>query len=199
MEYKILIEFIPEINLWNLLKLLPNYQSRKNFYLTQGKKFKFSLRVTNIDTSVFPGATISRIEIRSAASQSMNYPIEMQCKVSQLNPNASEDILIGNTVTLLEGLAWIDCLVSPIQSTDSIKTYQRELSTNNVIVYQANHWGQELFFIPRAQISAKRLNILVFLLTALTFWDATLGIRDTIIKLAKFIGKILISIGTSIS
>jgi hypothetical protein len=188
MEYKLLIEFIPKTKFGSILKLFPGYYYRKNFYLIQGRPFDFSFRITNIGVSAFSGADISVIDIVSVASLNVHYPISGQFKVSSLNPNESQDIFIANTVTLLEGLSWIKCIISPLQSADSIRTFQRELSTGKIIDFEKNNWGQELFIVSKSQISSNRLNKLVALLALLTFWDATMGIKNTILSILYFIG-----------
>src|SRR3990170_1866663 len=117
MEYKILIEFIPKLRVWGSFECFLNNLLKKTSFPIQGEPFDFTLKITNIDDSVFPGATIKGIKISPAqtAGRSIFHKIPKEFSVSSLNPNESKEIQIGKLTTLLEGLTWIECLVSPVQ------------------------------------------------------------------------------------
>lgn len=195
MENKLLIEFVLRESVFRRgFNVIVKRKSRP----IQGKPFKFSLKITNIGYTIFPGAIIKNIKIKPA-QVGMGYTshsLSSEFNISSLNPNQAQEIYIAEITTLLEGLIWIDCVLIPKEADQRVLSYQRDHGTNQIIDPQTNQWGQEIFVLSSSQVSSGRLNWLVALLALLTFWEATLDIKDTILTSANFIGKILIFLGS---
>lgn len=200
MEQKILIEFIPEIKGWKLVSYLSKKIFKKEAFPIQGKPFSFSLKITNIDDKVFPGAIIKNLSIDPAnkPSEYLNHPFDREFSIQELNPNQSVEIPIARLRTLLDGLVWVKCSINPKKDGDKISAYQKDPGTGENIDPKTNRWGQEFIVLPQSQVSLDRTNNIIIILTILTFVEGVWGMRKIAIGLANFLGKILSIVASSL-
>lgn len=197
MENRLLIEIIFKKPLWYKFRSRLNLLFRKRFYPVQGRPFSFNLKIINTGDNIFSGATIKNIVIKPAQSQMffISHTVPLEFKIKSLNPKESQEIYITELTTLLDGLLWIECKLEPIEQDQTIKAYQRDCGTSQIIDPKINTWGQEFFVLSSEQVSSTRLNLLVTLLTFLMAWEAVFGLRPTLIIIVNFLGKILSYVG----
>jgi len=172
MEHKILIEVIfSRSRHFHIFNFFFKHFFRSKFFPTQGKPFDFALRITNTGTNVFPGADINKISIKGNAVENISHSIDKTFSIPSLNPSSQTEIYIHRMTTLLEGLVWFSCDITPLNSKDTVLAFQRDIGTKQVIDPQKNYWGQETLVLSESQVAAYRLNRLVALLAGLTFLE----------------------------
>ena len=196
MEHKLLIE--PTFKTGLIAKLLRRAPFKRPIFPIQGSPFDFNLRITNIGDSSFPGTDIKRIAISGAGQASISHNINKTYSIPSLNPSAYAEINIDRMTTLLEGIVWISCQITPLDPKDKITTYQKDIGTQQLVEPSTNSWGQEVLVLSKNQLSFSHQNTLLVILTILIFLDGVWGLGNIASASLNFVGNILSSIGSSL-
>ncbi|MEZ9233829.1 hypothetical protein AB4259_22515 [Vibrio amylolyticus] len=165
--------------------LKKNWYARKYPFLIQNEPFEYGLRVKNVGSESFSGATISefRIESSNLSQEALSTP-----KLKPLNPGEECDIYFDRYTLWHEGSIGTRCTLVPDHNGEKLITYQHHRDHDTDEKYETeNAWWQDYYCQSQQQLLQTRTNNLILLLTVITVIEATLGLKDS----AKFIFSVL--------
>lgn len=168
-DFKLLIEALFETESRMPLK--------KFEYPIQNRRFRLGFRVKNLGDRIFPGATLRQFEMYSLEDNKLRETITKDRSIPLLNPREVQDLWVSDMKTYLTGLVWIKCNVTPQNKNQKIITYQKERATGEAVEPQMNYWGNGYFIESPAELAAQRTNFLVLVITFLTFFEASIGLK----------------------
>lgn len=184
MENKLQIEFI--------FKIQKKFTFKKFEFPIQNHPFKFGLRFKNIGNNVVSGATLKNICMQSN-EYDIDHTFDKEFSLHLLNPNDSTEIWLDQMTTYLTGLVWIEVDLVPNNIDDIIITHQKDKHSEEVAIYdQKNEWGEVFFIQGENELQQARTNSYIMILTALTFFEGTIGLNKIVLGLLKIIRSIFL-------
>ena len=167
---------------------------RQHAHAIQNAPFELILYVTNREDRVFPGATIGHITITPGEAGVIKHTIMKEFAIGPLNPGQAKTLHIDTMTTPLEGTVWVECPVTPINTTYEIETYQRDSVTGEIEKYSGpvNTWGKGWFIERRTELLQARTNLLLVILAGLTVLEGVVGLRTITDAILGSIGNALL-------
>lgn len=114
------------------------------------KKFRYGLKIKNIDDQISPDFVISNVTLESANNQNIVAVESKTYFVPRLNTNEEKFFDVGEHGSFMHGLVKIGADLSPIDKEKTIACFQRKPFTNSFIFAQANSWI-DFFYIKSSQ------------------------------------------------
>lgn len=140
----------------------------KNGPIIQAVPFKLGFKITNITKEPIRGFILKNILFKSAEGQDIEHRINKSFHIDTLNPSAKTEIWVDRFGTYMHGLAQIWMDVVPDSATDTIKTYQKDLFTEEVTESGSlNHWLDFLYVMSSMENIQNRNNSLMLFFTTL--------------------------------
>jgi len=153
--------------------------SRKYPFLIQNEPFEYGLKIKNIGSESFSGATISEFTISSGdgfsgfAQQAQSTP-----KIKALNPNEEYELYFDRYTFWHEGSIGTRCKLSPDKEGEVIKTYQHHRDHDFDEPYKnENEWWHDYYCQSQQQLLQTRTNNLILVLTVITVIEAVFGLK----------------------
>lgn len=199
-------EFLVEKNKGEQMEMLPKKQAelrlqfihrpiRKRWYarkypfLIQNEPFEYGLKIKNIGSEPFSGATISKFEISSSSGfDGFIQQAHSKPKIKALNPGEEFELYFDRYTFWHEGSIGTRCFLVPDKDGEVIKTYQHHKDHDIDEPYKKeNEWWHDYYCQSQQQLLQTRTNNLILLLTTITVIEAIFGLKDSL----KFIISLL--------
>ena len=170
---------------------------RDRRYPVQNQPCDVVLLVTNNGTRVFPGAVLTDVRISKGTHVGLLHQFMTEFATGTLNPGQSARFSVGPLTSPLEDAVWIAASVRPATSAYSIKTYQRDAATREIMSYDGslNAWGNSWFIQRQSEVQQARTNLLLLIIAVLTFVDAVFGLKWLMAELVKVVGSVFVWLG----
>ena len=138
------------------------------------KKFRYGLKIKNIDERISHDFVISNVTLESASGQNIIAAESKTFYIPRLNTGEEKFFDIGEHGSFMHGLVRIGAEILPSDKEKTIACYQRKPFTNSFLYVKTNSWV-DFFYIKSPQDIAqehiikrlKWLTIAVLLLIAL--------------------------------
>ncbi|WMB73978.1 hypothetical protein RA178_04955 [Shewanella oncorhynchi] len=158
------------------------WYARQYPFLIQNEPFEYGLRIKNIGTEPFSGATISDFEIRTGSSfdgfvqHALSKP-----KIKALNPNEEFELFFDRYTLWHDGSIGTRCFLIPDKEGEVIKTYQHHKDHNIDEPYRnENEWWHDYYCQSQQQLLQTRTNNLILMLTIITVIEAIFGLKHSL-------------------
>lgn len=117
---------------------------------THAKKFRYALRIKNIDERISPDFVLNNITLESAQNQNIASTEAKAFFVPRLNANEEKYFDIGEHSSFMHGLVKIGVSISPVDKEKVIACYQKKPFTNAHLFARTNSW-MDFFYIKTPQ------------------------------------------------
>ncbi|HEV2110862.1 MAG TPA: hypothetical protein VGT99_05860 [Gammaproteobacteria bacterium] len=145
----------------------------------QGCGYHLGFSVKNIGDNPFPGGSITNIQFIDPSGRTVVNTSQKSAAIRMLNPGESEDITIEKWTPSAGGLLRLRCDVNPNDSsTREIQTYTRDMGTDAIdeVIPNKNIWTNHVYVEKRADALQARTNLILVILTILTFVQGAFGL-----------------------
>lgn len=159
---------------------------RKNFwtsnshpFLVQNEAFEYGVKIINIDSKPFSGATIElfRIQINFGGT-SLVQDARNKLSIKSLNPEEDCELYVGKYLIRHEGSIKIEVDLLPVDKSISITAHQyHDASDYDEEIKEKNKWFIDYFCQGEQQIIQTRTSNIILVLTLVTFVEAVVGLR----------------------
>jgi len=126
---------------------------------------RYGIKIKNIDTKPFSGATIKNISISSAEGKTAHLTSEKEFKVETLNPDEEILIWFEDTFIPFSGLVFINL---ELDGKDKILACQWDRGNKSPSKGDANKWSDIVIISDENILQQKTTNALLVILTILT-------------------------------
>ncbi len=154
------------------------WYTRKYPFLIQNEPFEYGLKIKNIGTEPFSGASISKFVISTGKFEqaAISKP-----KIKALNPNEEFELYFERYTLWHEGSIATQCSLIPDNKSEVIKTYQHHRDHDLDELYEKeNEWWHDYYCQSQQQLLQTRTNNLILILTIITVIEAVLGLKNTL-------------------
>lgn len=114
------------------------------------RKFRYGLKIRNIDERISPDFIIDNVTLESAHNQNIIAVESKTFFVPRLNAQEEKFFDIGEHSSFMHGLVKIGADLSPIDKERTIACYQRMPTTNSFLFARSNGWV-DFFYIKSPQ------------------------------------------------
>jgi hypothetical protein len=165
------------------------WYARKYPFLIQNEPFEYGLKIKNIGSEPFSGATISEFEISSLSGIiGIAQKARSKPKIKALNPSEEFELYFDRYTFWHEGSISTSCTLIPDKDGEIIKTYQHHRDHNiDEPFKKENEWWHDYYCQGQQQLLQNRTNSLILLLTIITVIEAIFGLKYSL----KFILSLL--------
>ena len=158
------------------------WYTRKYPFLVQNVPFEYGLKIRNIGTEPFSGATISEFKIHSDDSLMGGFEQKALSapKIKALNPGEELDLYVDRYTFWHEGSIGTHCKLIPDKGEEVIRTYQHHRDHDFDEPYSdENAWWHDYYCQSQQQLLQTRTNNLILMLTVITVIEAVFGLKDS--------------------
>lgn len=150
-------------------------------FLVQNEPFEYGLKIKNIGSEPFSGATISEFEISAGEGGSVVQNALSTPKIKALNPKEEFELYFDRYTLWHEGSISTKCTLVPDNDGEVIKTFQHHRDHDLDEEYiNKNEWWQDYYCQSQQQLLQTRTNNLILMLTVITVIEATFGLKDSL-------------------
>lgn len=154
---------------------------KKYPFLIQNEPFEYGLKIKNIGTEPFSGATISEFKITiGGALLSIEQKALSKPKIKALNSSEEYEFYFERYTLWHEGSIGTCCTLVPDKDGEVIKTYQHHRDHDLDEPYKENEWWHDYYCQSQQQILQTRTNNLILFLTLITVIEAVFGLKNSI-------------------
>jgi len=148
-------------------------------FLIQNEPFKYGLRVKNIGSTAFSGASISKFRMihqpTRLGQDAQNHP-----KIKPLNPEEEYEFYFDRYTLWHEGSIETSCSLIPDSEKETIMTYQHHRDHDVDEKYKENEWWHDYYCQSQQQLLQTRTNNLILGLTVITVVEAIFGLSNVL-------------------
>lgn len=152
-------------------------------FLIQNEPFKYGLRIKNIGSTSFSGASITEFKISHRSSglgqNALNHP-----KIKPLNPDEEHEFYFDRYTLWHEGSIFTTCQLTPDSDKEKIITYQHHRDHDTDEKYGENTWWHDYYCQSQQQLLQTTTNNLILGLTVITVMEAVFGLSNVLKGLA---------------
>ena len=165
------------------------WYAKKYPFLIQNEPFEYGLKIKNIGSEPFSGATISEFIISSGNGFSgFEQRAHSKPRIKALNPGEEFELYFDRYTFWHEGSIGTRCILEPEKDGEVIKTYQYHKDHDIDEPYKKeNEWWHDYYCQSQQQLLQTQTNNLILLLTTITVIEAIFGLKDSL----KFIVSLL--------
>lgn len=159
-----------------------NWYTRKYPFLVQNEPFEYGVRIKNIGSEPFSGATISTFSIKSGdvLTGGLVQKANSTPKIKALNPGEELDLYFSRYTFWHEGSIGTDCTLTPDNENEQIMTYQYHRDHDFDEQYKINEWWHDYYCQSQQQLLQTKTNNLILGLTVITVIEAILGLKESL-------------------
>jgi hypothetical protein len=151
--------------------------AKKYPFLIQNEPFEYGLKIKNIGSEPFSGATIVDFTINSGT---IIQPAKSKIKIKALNVMEEYEIYFDKYTLWHEGSISTQCALVPDKPNEIISTYQYHKDHDTDEIYRVkNQWWHDFYCQSQQQLLQTRTNNLILLLTVITVVEAVFGLKET--------------------